>query len=247
MPVRRTTETAARLLGFHRLRNQQIAQRIVASTGLAPPDFVVEFGAGDGELSAALARRCERLVCVEIDRELWQRLRQRFAGNSRVKVILADFLAFDLPSRGRYKLVSNVPFGLTARLFRKLSDVAHPPTDAYLIVQTEAAQRWAGLGHETAASVVLKTRYEVQPLVALHRSAFDPRPNADAVLLKLTARAEPLVPRHRLGEFEVFVRRGFGAGLHRSIRVRSGPRRFEAKDEPRAWTTEDWVRRFDRR
>jgi 16S rRNA A1518/A1519 N6-dimethyltransferase RsmA/KsgA/DIM1 with predicted DNA glycosylase/AP lyase activity len=208
---------------------------------------VVEFGAGDGQLTAALASRCGRLVAVELDRELWQRLRQRFAENPRVKVMLADFLAFDLPSRGAYKLVSNVPFGLTSRLFRKLSDVEHAPTDAYLIVQTEAAQRWAGLGHETAASVVLKTRYEVQPLLALHRSSFDPRPNADAVLLRLTAFAQPLVPRPRLREFEAFVRAGFGAGAHQSTHVRRGSERLAGTGgQAQAWTIEDWVRRFRR-
>jgi 23S rRNA (adenine-N6)-dimethyltransferase len=201
--------------GYHRIRDARIAERIVASTGLAPPDLVVEFGAGDGQLSAAVATRSRKLLCVELDRERWSQLKRRFAEDASVEPILADFMAFQLPGRSPYKLISNVPFGLTARLLRRLLEIPNAPAAAYLIIQAEAAQKWAGIGHETSASVVLKSRFEARTLLPIHRTAFEPRPDADAVLVELRLRARPLVHGRHLAQFERFVRQSFGMAPRR--------------------------------
>lgn len=111
MPSPRLRGQLATSFGYHRIRSQRIAERIVTSTGLAPPDLVFEFGAGDGQITAEVASRCRRVVCIEGDRALWRTLKLRFEACSNVEPILADFMAYPLPSRGDYKLISNVPFG----------------------------------------------------------------------------------------------------------------------------------------
>lgn len=221
--------------GYHRIRNSQIAERLVASTGLAPPDLVIEFGAGDGQLTEAIARRCRRVVCIEADRTLWRRLKVRFADHPHVEPVLADFLAYGLPRRANYKLISNVPFGQTADVMRRLYALDHPPAEAFLVLQREAAQKWGGVGHETVASVLLKTRFEVEPLLALHRSSFAPRPNVDAMLLQLVARQRPLVAPNEARQFENFVRRRFGGYR---------PQRGRRTEHPGNLTVDEWVRLF---
>lgn len=230
---------SAKSFGYHRIRDQHIAERIIASTGLAPPDLVFEFGAGDGQLTAALARRCRRVVAIEVDRTLWSGLKTRFAGTSNVEPVLADFLAYALPPRGDFKLVSNVPFGLTAELLRRLTALPHPPKEAFLVLQLEAAQRWAGIGHETLASVLLKTRFRAKPILALHRSAFAPRPSVDCVLLKLERLPRPLVAPTDSRRFEAFVRRGFNN--YRTVRLNGLANRAS---RPTELTVEDWLQLF---
>ena len=220
--------------GFHRIRDRRTAERIIASTGLAPPDLAIEFGAGEGQLTSAVAARVRKVLAVEFDRQRWRALRQRFAECPSVEPVLADFMAFELPQRTPYKLVSNVPFGLTARLLRRLVALERPPVAAYLILQTEAAQKWAGIGHETAASLLLKSRFEARPLLALHRSSFSPRPDVDAVLIELALRSRPLVAPRELAHFEAFLRQGFGGSRFRQNR------RGEL-------TAEDWADAFRQR
>ena len=148
-------------------------------------------------------------------------------------------MAFSLPAHSRYKLVSNVPFGLTSALLRRLTALTNPPGEAYLVLQLEAAQRWAGTGHETLASVLLQTRFRVAPVPALHRTSFAPRPNVDCVVLKFVRLPKPLVPPAEFRQFEAFVRRGFnGYRPARNGRVRTRPSEL---------MTEDWVRMFRRR
>jgi 23S rRNA (adenine-N6)-dimethyltransferase len=220
VPARSIRSAAAKTAGYHRIRDAATADRIIASTGLAPPDLVVEFGAGDGQLTAAIAARARKVLAVELDRERWRALKQRFEGQ-RVTAVLADFMAFQPPSHTPYKLVSNVPFGVTSRLLRRLASLHHPPRAAYLILQVEAAQRWAGTGHETAASVFLKARFEVTPLLALHRSSFAPRPNVDAMLVSLVLRHRPLVAPRDMAHFEEFIRRGFGGSARARLPARA--------------------------
>lgn len=240
MPSSSSRSESAKSFGYHRIRNHQIAERIIASTGLAPPDLVFEFGPGDGQITAALASRCRRVVCIEADRALWRRLKLRFAEHANVEPVMADFMAYALPARSGYKLVSNVPFGLTAELFRRLLALRNPPSEAFLVLQLEAARKWGGIGHETLASVLVKTRFVVEPTLALHRTSFAPRPNVDATLLRLARRSRPLVSEGEARQFESFVRRSFVE--RRSFRsLDSAP---TAATRPSELTVEDWVRVF---
>jgi 23S rRNA (adenine-N6)-dimethyltransferase len=229
MPGKHHRRATSVSLSQHFLRDHSVADRIIAATGLAPPARVFDLGAGDGLLTeAAVARGC-RVVPVELDRLLWQRLRARFRGNALVAPRLADLLQVELPSSGPYAVVSNVPFALTARLLRRLQNLPNPPAEAWLIVQAEAAQKWAGVGHETLASVLLKLRFEVDVALALHRRDFVPRPSVDAVVLRLRRRKRLLLPPADARAFEAFVRRAF-----------AGPDSRRARE----LSLEDWIAAF---
>src|SRR5690606_1298263 len=98
------------------------------------------------------------------------------------------------------------------------------------------------IGHETQASVLLKSRFMVEPVLALHRSSFAPRPNVDAVLLRLELRARPLVRGPEAREFEAFVRRGFARPG--TLSWRTGGAHIS---RPAELTVEDWLALFHRR
>jgi 23S rRNA (adenine-N6)-dimethyltransferase len=196
-------------LSQHFLRDQSVADRIIASTGLAPPSLVFDLGAGDGALTAALVERGCRVVAVELDRAHWSRLKSRFRANPCVEAVLGDLLDVELPGRARYAVVSNVPFALTARLMRRLQELPNPPADAWLVLQEEAARKWGGIGHETQASLLLKLRFEVRVVMALRRTDFAPRPSVNSVVLHLRRRPRPLLGPGEARRFEAGVRRAF--------------------------------------
>ena len=208
-PLVRSSHAMA--LGQHRLRDSA-AVRIVASTGLAPPQLVFDLGAGDGQLTAALLSRYAKVVAVELDRAMWVQLKHRFRDEPRVNAVLGDLLAVELPARTPYKIIANVPYGVTARLMRRLLTLDHPPAEAFLVLQREAATKWAGVGHDTQASILLKNVYVVDVVLALQRSDFLPRPGSDSVLVSLNHRPRAVFAGRERVAFESFVRRGFGDG-----------------------------------
>lgn len=222
MPGRSRRQPSSVTLSQHFLR-PAVAERIIASTGLAPPSLVFDLGAGEGALTAPLASRGCRVVAVELDRDLWSRLRGRFRDDGRVEPVLADLMKVRLPPRRRYSVVSNVPFALTARLMRHLQEAPNPPSDAWLVLQEEAARKWAGIGHETQASLLLKLRFEVNVGMGLRRTDFAPHPAVDSVVVHLRRRPRPLLSPRDAKALEARVRYAF-AGPH-SVRARE--RSFE--------------------
>jgi len=198
-------------LSQHRLRDDAVARRIVASTGLAPPALVVEAGAGDGILTAAIARQASRVIAVEQDRECYATLRRRFRDEPHIQLVFGDFLAFQLPNRP-YHMVANVPYSITTAIMRKLLDAPQPPESAYLVMQREAAMRWTGDGGECVAGLLAKLRFEFEIVLALRRQDFVPWPRVSSVVLGIRRRPRPRLTPAEARAFGRFLDRGFGRG-----------------------------------
>ena len=89
--MRRTT--ARKRFGQHFLEPSWIA-KVVGAIAPAPSDLVLEIGPGRGALTEPLASRVERVVAVELDRDLVAGLNGRQI--PRVVVVSADVLDADL-------------------------------------------------------------------------------------------------------------------------------------------------------
>lgn len=243
----------ATTLSQHRLRNEKVAERIVSSTGLSPPALVYEFGAGEGILTAAILGRAGKVVAIERDRRLWQRLRERFDGEARVRPVLGDFREVRLPRRDRYEVVANLPFAHTSEAMRLLLGARNRPRSAHLVVSRDAAMRWGGFGEETMVSVLAKPWFEFRVSLALRRRDFAPPPRTDCVLLTARLRARPLIPASEAGDWEGFVRQGFAQGrasVRRNLSGVLGYERFkrtarahglEREARPGAVSFEQWL------
>lgn len=227
MPSRSKRSAVQTALSFHRIHDPRTARRIVAHTGLAPPSLVVEAGAGSGDLTAALAERGLRVIAVERDRRQFEALRRRCQPLPLVTPTLCDIRDYRLPHEP-FALVSNVPFSITAELMRWLLGLSHPPSCAWLILETDAALHWAGAGSSSIASVLAAVDWHIEVTMALHRREFAPRPSVDAALLHLRRRAAPLVPARERADFERFVRRGFSGAKKSALRNLNGAIGYEA-------------------
>ena len=132
-------------LGQQFLAGGRLAAELVEQAGVGAGDLVVEIGAGSGVLTEALARRAGRVVAVEYDPRLAARARARLAGFGNVPVVTGDALALPAPRRP-FRVVANPPFGSTAAILRRL--LGDPRTRlerADLILQEQAATRYAAL------------------------------------------------------------------------------------------------------
>lgn len=239
----------------HFFRDPARGAAVVAHLPIAPDALVYEIGPGTGILTAALARRVERVVAIEIDPALCARLRARFDAWPNVRVVHADFLHYPLPSRD-YTIVSNVPFGVTAALVAKLLRAPYPPRAAYLILQTEAAERFAGVPHETQHSVLTKPWFAFSIEREFQRTEFVPVPRVDAALLAIRRRDDPLVAHADAARYREFVRYGFGRwrkdlktgfrGVFSNLQFKTLARtlQFPLDATPTALTFDQWLGLF---
>ena len=209
---------ARKRFGQHFLEPAWVA-RLVALMAPGSDETVLEIGPGRGALTRMLAPRVARLVCIEIDRDLAERLRTSAPPN--VEVVTGDVLTTDLAavlgtSPGA-RIVGNLPYNVASPiLFKLLHDVDAGAgfVDATVMLQREVAERLAatpGSADYGALAIQASRVADVTSLMTLPPGAFRPPPKVTSAVVRL--RFVP--PRVEVGDVGVFERLVRGAFLQR--------------------------------
>jgi 16S rRNA (adenine1518-N6/adenine1519-N6)-dimethyltransferase len=196
-------------LGQHFLSDVQVLQRIADAAQLTGHETVIEIGPGRGALTDLLAARAGRLIAIEYDRALAAKLVDRYARQPNVEIIQADVLTVDFGSlaKGPYRLIGNVPYYITTPIIFQALERPRPDVAVYL-VQREVAERLVappGGKEYGALTVNVGAVARVEILFGVPASAFRPPPKVDSAVLRITPRADPVVPADTESEFREFV------------------------------------------
>jgi 16S rRNA (adenine1518-N6/adenine1519-N6)-dimethyltransferase len=206
--LRRHRVDAKHSLGQNFLTDPAIRDAVVDAAGIAPDEDVLEVGAGPGTLTLELARRCRRLVAVELDRRLIPALREVIAAQGNVEVVQADILRFDIHAafpQGGEVVAGNIPYSLTGALIEKLLQPAPRPRRLSLVVQKEVAERWTASTGASLSTVAVQVFATARIAMTIPASAFTPAPKVDSALVLLEVRDRPAVNVSDLNAFFRFV------------------------------------------
>jgi 23S rRNA (adenine-N6)-dimethyltransferase len=231
---------------------------LVAGSGVGEGDLVLDIGAGNGLITAALARRGARVAAVEKDPALARRLRTKFASEPGVTVVEEDVLSATFPAEP-FQVVANIPFGITTQILRRLLGARTPAlTRADVIVQAEVARKRAraGRGAGTLLNACWEPWFEFFLGARIPAAAFRPRPRVDAAVLAARRRDQPLLGPAFEREYVEFVSGAF-TGARPSVwsavsaaipRARfaevAAAQGFAADAMPSALEVNDWVALF---
>ena len=108
---------AKKSLGQHFLRSEKALSRIIDESDPAGDDLILEIGPGEGVLTDRLLKFAGKVIAVEKDDELYEKLKNKYQkeiGEGRLDLIHGDILDFDpnlleFYSDIGYKIVVNVP------------------------------------------------------------------------------------------------------------------------------------------
>ncbi|MBT6145114.1 MAG: ribosomal RNA small subunit methyltransferase A [Gemmatimonadetes bacterium] len=203
--------------GQHFLVDQQalefIAELAATNRGEAA---VVEIGPGRGALTRPLLGHLDRLVAIEIDRDLVAHLREDLA-DPRLHLVEADVLDVDFGQLAtdegveRLVIAGNLPYNISAPVMFKLREHADLVDRAVLTLQKEVADRLIsspGSRQYSLVTVLLAQCAQVEIHRYLPRGAFHPVPKVESAILEI--RFEPdRVPVADLALFERIVRSAF--------------------------------------
>lgn len=223
-------------LSQHFLRDPRILARIAAAVEPTATDAVLEIGAGEGTLTAALAPLVGRLVAIERDAELIAALEARAAdgwAGTLPQVVRADALAVDWHALmgSPYKVAGNIPYRITTPLLEKAL-TAPRPTLIVFLVQREVAERLSaspGTRAYGALTVGIRAVAQVERLFGVAAGAFHPRPRVDSAVVRLRPLASPLVQPDEEQPFRRFVTACFG---QRRRQLRRALRTVWGRDAP---------------
>jgi 16S rRNA (adenine1518-N6/adenine1519-N6)-dimethyltransferase len=180
-------------LGQNFVHDPNTVRRIVELAHVGPDDVVLEVGPGLGSLTLGLLAAGARVVAVEIDPKLAERLPKTVAERGpdaagRLDVVEADAMRVakdDLPAEPT-SLVANLPYNVAVPVVLHLLAELPSLKSGLVMVQTEVADRMAaGPGSRIygVPSVKLAWYGPARKVAAVPRSVFWPVPNVDSALV----------------------------------------------------------------
>jgi 16S rRNA (adenine1518-N6/adenine1519-N6)-dimethyltransferase len=212
---------ANKSLGQHWLTDVSALEAMVIAAGIEAGDVVLEVGPGPGALTELLVEVAERVVAVEFDELLARQLPRRVTA-ANLEVYQQDILQFDLTQLPpNYKVCANIPYYLTSKLLRTLSESSNPPSVVALLVQKEVAQRIAASpGDMSLLSVSVQWYFESELCEVVPAQSFVPPPKVDSQIIQLVRRQKPLFADVDTKVFFQLVKAGYSARrktLHNSL------------------------------
>ncbi|MDO8430021.1 MAG: rRNA adenine dimethyltransferase family protein [bacterium] len=209
-------------LGQHFLTNKSAIKKIIADLDLKSGETIIEIGPGDGALTFPLLEECKKVGCkliaIEKDRDLAVKLIKH---EEKIEVIHGDALkelskiCFKLDSSS-FKLVGNIPYYITGKLLRVLSELNNKPNISVLMIQKEVAERIVSQprrmnpvrgreGPQRASAsngmnlLAAAVQFWAEPkiLFSLKPADFNPPPEVDSAVIKLTTKPQTTTNNHR--------------------------------------------------
>lgn len=197
---------ARQKLGQHFLVKGRVLDRIADAACGAHVSLAVEIGPGRGALTERLLARSDRVIAIELDPALADHLRERCPGESSLEIIQADALAIDWSQWGGGILVGNLPYYVATPIISRYLRNPGPLRPAVFLIQKEVAERIAAKpgGREYGyLSVECQLLANVEYLFTVPPRAFQPPPQVDSAVIRLSPRPSPLI--EDTGEFLRFI------------------------------------------
>lgn len=233
--------TPKKSLGQHWLEDEASLWAMLDHAEVTGDDTVLEIGPGLGPLTKLLVAEARQVIAVEFDEQLARRLSGRVPADN-LRVVRSDILRFDLTTvPADYKVVANIPYYLTSKLVRVLSESTNPPLLAALLVQKEVAERLAAKpGQLSILGVTAQYFWEVSLGPVVKAELFTPPPKVDSQIVVLRRRQEPLFVDVNTKRFFRLVKAGFGEKRKTLLNSLSGGLHL-SKDQVKLWLEEAGV------
>jgi 23S rRNA (adenine-N6)-dimethyltransferase len=169
--------------GWHSLSDTW-ATRIVSLAGVQHGDLVLDIGAGEGAITAALTAAGAHVIAFELHPGRCRVLRARFQGE-RVAVVRTDVARLWLPKRP-FRVVASPPYAVSSALLRRLLARGSRLESADLVLQRALVRRFVDRRAPGANRWGLD--FALTAGVAIPRSAFRPPPRVDSRVLSIRRR-----------------------------------------------------------
>ena len=189
-----------KILGQHFLINQGVHKKIVTALDVRPENTILEIGPGTGLLTKHLVETGAKIIAVEKDLELVDRLRSEFANTPNLEIVSADIRSFKpenckLSAGGgsafggkieNYKVVGNIPYYLSSHLLRIIFERWPTPSLMVVMLQKEVAQKIVARPPKMSLLSAMVQFYAEPKIIAnVSRNSFNPPPEVDSAILKL--------------------------------------------------------------
>lgn len=184
---------AKKQYGQNFLHDENILTKIVNESCIDKTTNVVEIGPGLGFLTDYLSINANKVLCYEIDKDMYAVLKKK--NYSNVNVILDDFLKrnlnndFDNNDMGEeIVVVANLPYYITTPILLKILEETKRVKKMVVMMQKEVAKRLSGKPSTkdyNALSVLIQYFTNPHILFNIKPTSFYPEPNVESSVLEI--------------------------------------------------------------
>ncbi|WP_338972208.1 16S rRNA (adenine(1518)-N(6)/adenine(1519)-N(6))-dimethyltransferase RsmA [Spiroplasma endosymbiont of Panorpa germanica] len=186
---------AKKQFGQNFITDKNLIAKIVSLLGEDKNQLIIEIGPGQGALTRLLIEKYQKVVAIEIDKDLEEILKTKF-NSDNFELIMGDVLDFDLTSflnniknsYNRVSIISNLPYYITSEIIFKTFYNCDKLEKAIFMTQKEVAQRITALVGENnynnlsvAAELFSTKKYEF----TVKKQMFNPIPKVDSAIISL--------------------------------------------------------------
>ena len=234
------------------LVNPSLVRMLIKKARITASDTVIEIGPGYGIITRELAKFAGKVIAVEKDKKMAIESRKAVAPLGNVSVIHEDFLNFQI-KHPQFKIFSNPPFSVSTKIIKRVVQMPRPPLETYLVMQHEAAKRFASMNQEYLFSVQSRPWFTFRVVHSFKPTDFKPAPGVRTVLFKISLNKNPrisLSERKRYIRFTAAGITGKAPTLRKNLHGLITPtqwKRFVASHElesdlgPLELTVDQWV------
>ncbi|MBC7412633.1 MAG: 16S rRNA (adenine(1518)-N(6)/adenine(1519)-N(6))-dimethyltransferase RsmA [Bacteroidia bacterium] len=183
-------------LGQHFLKDQDVALAIVDALALTDKyKNVLEIGPGMGVLTQYLLQNNNyQTHVIDIDTESVQYLREAYV-DTGLKIIEGDFLKADftqllsLQEGEQFAVIGNFPYNISTQIIFKILENRPFVPEVVGMFQKEVAERYAakhGSKVYGITSVLTQAYYNIEYLMTVDATLFDPPPKVQSAVIRLT-------------------------------------------------------------
>ena len=197
---------AKKSLGQNFLINKEVLETIVNSAQIGENDLVIEIGPGLGTLTEFLLEKAKKVICVELDTNMVEVLKERFLLYKNLEIINQDVLKLDLnkiienekksQNIENVKIVANLPYYITTPIVMKLLEDRLDIESITIMIQKEVADRLIEKpGGKDCGAITYSIHYYSEPegIMEVDKSSFIPEPEVTSKVLKLKIRKTPYI------------------------------------------------------
>ena len=182
---------AKKKYGQNFLIDNNTIDKIIDSVSINSNDKIIEIGPGKGYLTRELINFNVDLYSFEIDKDMTNYL-DKYIGD-KTNIIYDDFLNINLNNyfnpNDNIHVIANIPYYITTPIIEHIIESKLNILDMTLMVQKEVADRLCskpGNSEYGYITAYLNYYYDINKLIDVSRKAFDPVPNVDSAVIKLT-------------------------------------------------------------
>jgi 16S rRNA (adenine1518-N6/adenine1519-N6)-dimethyltransferase len=200
--------------GQNFLVDKNILKKIIKYSKQTQGDNVMEIGFGLGGLTYYLAKESYEVFAVDIDKRLFNILKNDIADFGNVTLFCGDVLKekFDKEfekwlkshecNNFSYKIIANIPYVITSLILKKFLTYNPVPKEMIIMVQKEVGKRILAKRKDmNVLALMVKLYATPKKLREVSKACFWPKPKVDSVVLSLD-----LTKPHKL-KFQGLIKR----------------------------------------